>query len=268
MAGLTGAVADWLASHRGVVDRPTLRGLDLTDRVIDGLVSSGQLIPVHRGVFRLAAVVPSFEQECAVASTIHAAGAVSRRAAGRLWGLRKMGRVPLEFMLPHGNRSTIVGVSVHRCRDIQPEDIVMRDDGIRLTRPPRTAFDLAAVLDHRHLESVIGQIIDKYCSYATLQRQLDRLWVPGRPGGAKFARVLGSRPPHDRAADSDPEVALARALREAGRSVRQCPVRADNGLCSMLTWQDRANGWPLKSTTPPGTARHRRRSGIRSETVG
>jgi hypothetical protein len=107
-------------------------------------------------------------------------------------------------------------VKVYRSNSLSPEDIVERKDGIRLTSPPRTVFDLAAVLDDFALESVIEQVIDRYCSYRAIEQVADRLGTSGRRGGARFARVFGSRSATRQGSDSEPELILAKALAARG----------------------------------------------------
>ena len=67
--------------------------------------------------------------------------------AARLWKARRLPRDErIHVLVPHGRSPRLSGVVVHRCRAIAPVDITTRDDGLRLTSPPRTLFDIADVL--------------------------------------------------------------------------------------------------------------------------
>ncbi|MCU1346393.1 MAG: hypothetical protein JWL70_2659, partial [Acidimicrobiia bacterium] len=198
---------------------------------VNRLLASRQLIRVHASVFISAAHPRTMEAELVAACMAHDAAVVSHTAAGRQWGLRRMGMVVPYVTVPHGRGPKLAGVTVHRSRVLEPEDVVTRGDGIRLTSPPRTVFDLASMLDDGALASVIEQVIDQYCSYGSLVRVLDRLGAGGRPGTARFARVLGSRPADRRASDSEPELRLAEALRAVGlRCEPQYPVTLPGGV--------------------------------------
>ena len=121
---------------------------------------------------------------------------VSHLSAGRLWGLRRLGRDDRLHVTMNGRSNCVVpGAAVHRSHRIDEIDVVDRDDGIRLTSPPRTVFDLAAMLHDDAVASIIEQLLhEERCTVPTLFETGRRLGERGRTGSARFARVLQSRP--------------------------------------------------------------------------
>jgi hypothetical protein len=161
---------------------------------------------------------------------------VSHRSAGRIWKLRRLGIGPepdhIEVLHPGRAHRLLPGVVTHRCHRIEPTDVVERPDGIRVTSPARTVFDLAAVLSDERLESIIEQVVhDGLTTIAALHRTGERLREHGRNGSARFARVLGSRPIDTTTIDSDLELVVERAIMAAGlpRPHRQHPLRLVTG---------------------------------------
>jgi len=98
-----------------------------------------------------------------------------------------------------------------------PEHVHHRDDGIRLTSPARTVFDLSKHLNATDLESIIEQGLRRsQFDMAALYDVAALLCRRGRAGSAMFAAVLSSRPTWRRAADSHPEIQLRHALAAVG----------------------------------------------------
>ena len=120
--------------------------------------------------------------------------------------------------VPHFVKARVEpGVLFRRCNVLDPVDVVVRRDGIRVASPPRVLFDMSALVDDLDLESMIEQVLDrKSCTINTLYSTGRRLERSARPGSARFARVLASRPAWMAPVDSDLELRLFDALRAAG----------------------------------------------------
>ncbi len=186
-----------------------LRGLGVTVAQRERLVAEGLLLAVHKGVYRARSAPETLEGRCRVIGLGRRDAVVTGRVAGRLWGLRSMGSDPtIDVRVPHfANSLSADGVRFRRCNVIDPVDVVLRPDGIRLVSPPRLVFDLAEVLDDRALESVVEQVLDRgWCTMPTIHETGRRLCHPARPGSARFQRVVGSRPAWLKPADSDLEI--------------------------------------------------------------
>ena len=233
MHPLTQAVGSWLAGHHGVITFADLRRLGVTAAQVQRLLRTGVLRPYIRGVYRLTAAPATAAQAMALACAVGPDVVVSHVSAGRQWGLRRLGRDPRLHVLIHGRSHRLIPDAViHRCHRIGPVDVVERPDGIRLTSPPRTCFDLASTLTDERLESVIEQVVDDgMATLPTLFSTGHRLRERGRNGSARYQRVLESRPAWLKPVDSDLELQLERALLDAGlpRPLRQHPLRLPNG---------------------------------------
>lgn len=249
MLGLDADLLTWLHRHHHVASVTELRDLGLTPDRIRGLVRGGALVPVHRGVYRAAGAPLGLELQARAACAARADYVVGGVSAGHLWEFRRLPRpgAVLHVLAPPGSAPRGSGsVSVRRSSVLEPEDVVHRPDGIRLTSPPRTAFDLAASLDAAALESVVEQVIDRHCGVPTLWRTARRLEGAGRTGSAAFRRLLSSRGSWQRPAGSDLELRVLRGLEERGiRLVRQHPLVTRLGLIH-LDGADPRIGWGLE----------------------
>ncbi len=177
------------------------------------------------GVFRLGGAPQTSDQAAALACATGADVLVSHQSAGRVWGFRRLGPSQhLHVLFDGASHHFIPGAVVHRCHRIDPVDVVERPDGIRVTSPPRTVFDLAATFDDERLESVVEQVVhDGLATIPTLVATGARLRERGRKGSARFGRVLQSRPAWLKPVDSDLELIVERAIIAAGlpRPLRQ-----------------------------------------------
>jgi very-short-patch-repair endonuclease len=233
MHALTPAVAAWLSTHHGVIALSDLRRLGVTDHQIRRLLRVQVLSPYTRGVFRLTAAPETAEQRMALACAVHPRAIVSHVSAGRLWNLRRLGSDQrLHVTIPGQVQRRLPGVVVHWSHRMDAVDVVDRSDGVRLTSPPRTAFDLAWWLSDDRLASVIEQLVhDQRCTIPTLFATGRRLRASGRNGSDRFGRVLQSRPKWLRPVGSDLELRFERAVLAAGlpRPIRQHPIALPDG---------------------------------------
>lgn len=212
------ALDEWLRRHHGVVSRSALLAAGTSPRAVDRLVRSQRLVPMHEGIFRSPAHPESPLQLMVAACLLHPLAAVAFTSAGQLLGLRGMSDRRVHILVPHGVKLRLTGVVVHRCRRIDPIDVTgRRRDGIRLTSPPRTLFDAASIIGREATESAIEHALaERMCSMRTLIATSHRLAHPRRPGSREFAGVIMSRDVLRRAARSDLEVLMRRALQRHG----------------------------------------------------
>jgi very-short-patch-repair endonuclease len=233
VSAFTAQLAHWLRDHHGITSVADLDRLGASRAQRRRLVDSGVLEAVHEGVYRVATAAPSFESQCAALCAADPSLVISCTSAGRLWRLRRCAaETDIHVMTARCTKPVLHGARVHRTTALPDADVVWRPDGIRLTSPPRTAFDLARHLGDLDLESVIEQLLERqHCVVPTLYAVGRRLCRRGRPGSERFARVVSSRPAWRRPADSHPEVALRAALERAGLRglVTQPAVTLPNG---------------------------------------
>jgi hypothetical protein len=233
MASLGPSALRVIAQRHGVVTGIQLRALGLTNKQIVCLLRNGELIAERKGVFRHAAARRTLDQQLALACAASVWVAISHQSAGKVSGLRRLGRDQrIHATIPGRAHIRIPGVVIHRSHLILPTDIVERDDGIRLTSIERTIFDLASVVSDHALESIIEQAVhDDLCAISSLRVAGNALCRQGRNGSERFRRVLDSRPEWWTAVDTDLELRLEQAIVVAGlpRPIRQFEITLPDG---------------------------------------
>jgi very-short-patch-repair endonuclease len=230
---LNSSATAWLASHHAVISSTELERFGITPREIQRLLRERRLVSYIRGVYRLAGAPETTHQAAALACTCGPDVAVSHTSAGRIWGFRQLGADrQLHVLIGGPAHRRLPGATVHRCHHIDAVDLVDRADGIRVTSPPRTVFDLASVVGDERLESIIEQVLhDGLATIPTLLAIGRRLRRRGRDGSARYGRVLQSRPAWLKPVGSDLELIVERAIIAAGlpRPLRQHPIRLRSG---------------------------------------
>jgi len=216
------AANDYLSSHLGVISANRLIGLGCPSRTLANLIADGQLITMLPGVLRSAQWPCHREQILAAVCARNPAGMIGFTTAGQLWAQRRMSDPNIHFLVPHGCSPEMEGVVVHRCRRIDPIDLVQRRDGIRLSSPPRTIFDCADMIGFEATTSVLEQLLDEQkVTFGTISDTVERLYHPLRPGSKTMLAVIRSRPAWRAALQSDLEV---RVLEEMTRQNLPAPT--------------------------------------------
>jgi hypothetical protein len=218
-------LAAYLRAHHGVVAAADLADLGVTPDALRALLEAGELVAVFDGVYRHAIWPATFESACAALCATHPSVVICCGGAAQLWQYRGCTKVGLHVTTTRSGKPARAGMHVHRCRTMPAEHVHDRGDGIRVTTPARTIFDLARHVGWQTLESVIEQGIrreqfDIPALYAVGRIMCRR----GRAGSALFGAVLRSRPMWRRPVDSHPELVLRDALAAAGL-VLECQVQ-------------------------------------------
>ncbi len=195
MTQLEARLSELLATHHGVATLSELRRNGVSDDRIRHMVAIGRLRSVSRGVFVATDAPPSAVQKAALACAI-TGGVISHETAGRMWGFRGLPQADRPHITVRGEcRPRTDTATIHRSNQLTPVDIVTRGDGIKVTSPPRTCFDLAWRLPADDLESIIEQCLDRQMlTMPTPWATARRLTSIGRAGSGRFADVLSSRP--------------------------------------------------------------------------
>ena len=232
-AALERAVAARARRAHGVVTAVELLEAGAHDRWVAQRVRRGFLVPVHRGVYRMASSAPTWESSAAAA--LAAAGrsaAVSHWSAARLHDLstppRKLAR--LDVVVPNGAlRRSLHGVTVHRSRSLAAVDVVVVR-GLRVTSVARTLLDLAPQATREELERLLDDaLLRRRTTLGRLERTLDRAGARGR-GGVVALRTAAAVWGEGRY-ESIAETATARWLAQAGLELprSQYEVRDSDG---------------------------------------
>ncbi|MGB8859428.1 MAG: type IV toxin-antitoxin system AbiEi family antitoxin domain-containing protein [Ilumatobacteraceae bacterium] len=233
---------EWFRSHLGVVSAQQMVTLGCPVRTIHRMVARGELVRMQRGVYRTSQWPDERPQQLAALCATGPDVIIGLTTALKEWGLRRVDDMRLHVLTPHSASPDVVGAVVHRCRKIDPVDIVERPDGIRLTSPPRSLFDSADILGVSAARSVLEQLInDGKCTLGTFIDTTIRLGHPSRPGSRTIREVIASRPKWRKALQSDLEQrVLAEIERQAlPAPVSQCPLQLPHGPLIHLDF-----GWP------------------------
>jgi very-short-patch-repair endonuclease len=196
-------IADLAARQHGVVARGQLVALGVGPDAIDRRIAARRLQAIHRGVFAVGHRLRT--REATWMAAILAAGpdaVLGVRSAGALWRVRQSDR--LEVICPRRLRRP--GLEVHR--GALRSDEVTVEDGIPVTTPARTLFDLAAVVSFHQLEAAFNEAeYRRLTSPVSLDALLAR--YPGRRGTQAIRRVLDD---HARNGETRSRSELERAL--------------------------------------------------------
>jgi very-short-patch-repair endonuclease len=190
--------------QKGVVYREQLLSAGVTTGEIRTRLTWGRLIELHRGVYLVGAVAPQFAYEQAALFACRPGAILSHLTAASIWHLRSYGKgAPIWVTVPHSRRPRRRNVIVRRA-EVLPADIRSRK-GLRLTSPPRTVLDCAAVLDDPYeLEALVAEAnFRRLASDLEMDDQLarnrNRPGVPALreivslPGGPQRTRSPGER---------------------------------------------------------------------------
>jgi very-short-patch-repair endonuclease len=208
----------------GLVARSQLLDSGVGHRLIDQRVSSGRLLPVHRGVYALGHA--HLTDDGRMLAAVLAAGrdsAICRLSAAAAWGLcevptviqvvrsfnRRRGSRPVERTVGPGKRR----LRVHRTRHLPAEDVAILR-GFPVTTVERTLLDLAGTSDCPGVERFFSEA----CRRDVVD--FDRLWSVIARGrgwrGTRILRMLLER--------YGPEIGLTRSDLEV-RFLEECRAR-------------------------------------------
>ncbi len=188
--------------QHGVVSRAQALEAGLTDRQIDRRVASGRWVRVRRGVYRHAAVRPTWKGNL-LGACLATGGLASHRAAAYLHGIDGFRAVQLEVVVAHGRWRQLPGVRLHQTTQIERAGPIDRDK-IPCTGLARTLIDLGAVVSMRRMESAFDCVLREGkleipALYANLISHARR----GRDGCGPYREVLEARGGEERVPLSD-----------------------------------------------------------------
>ncbi|HVD87190.1 MAG TPA: type IV toxin-antitoxin system AbiEi family antitoxin domain-containing protein [Solirubrobacterales bacterium] len=187
------AVSRLAQRQHGVVTRRQLLELGMRRGAIAGRIQHGHLHEVFRGTYVWGVRRISRRGRWMAAVLAAGEGALlSHRSAARLWRIMPSAAEWPEVTCPRGRVVRKKGIALHASAvaDVEREDV----DGIPVTSPFRTVFDLAAVLDQRELERVLHEAeVRGLRDRLSLPMLLER--YPGRRGTRNLRALLGSKQP-------------------------------------------------------------------------
>ena len=177
-----GALAD--AQH-GVVARRSLLEAGVPRHAITHRLAGGRLRILHRGVYAVGhRVLTPDGRRMAGALAMGPDAVLSHQAAAAHWGLRPFGGIEVTLERQRRRRPQIRSYQLPL-----PADEITNERDVPITTPPRTLFDLAAVVPRIQVERAIHE--------ADVRRLNDRLSLPDmlrryphRRGAATIAAIL------------------------------------------------------------------------------
>ncbi len=145
------------ALNHGAVASAELRRSGISRSSVATRVHAGFFVRVAKGVY----VLPAMESALTILAAAQLAlpvGAISHRTAARLHDMR-VGARGLHLTCPPGAHHAITGVRVHESRRLESVDICLID-GLRVTTPARTLWDLANDMgENLHRDLIQEQLI-------------------------------------------------------------------------------------------------------------
>lgn len=182
-------IAELASRQHGVVAREQLLAAGIAPGVVDHRLKLGWLHPVHRGVYRVGPVMAPRAEQMAACLACGRSAVVSGRSAAALWQMPvdRPSPAAIEISVPKGTRRR-PGLRVRRIRSLRPDEIT-KLDGIPITTPARTLYDLASSVAARELERAVARAL---AGGLTKPVELRRLLAhhSGRPGSARLRAVL------------------------------------------------------------------------------
>jgi hypothetical protein len=156
--GVDRAIAAFAARQHALVTALQLRAVGLTDGAISKRAARGALFRLHRGVYSIVPP-PALSREGLFMAAVLGAGpgsALSHYSAAELRELIRE-RVASLITVVSTTQRRPAGITVHRCRHIDPRDLTTHK-GIPVTTVHRTIVDLADVVRIPHeLTAVIHE---------------------------------------------------------------------------------------------------------------
>jgi very-short-patch-repair endonuclease len=177
----------------GVVARGQLLNLGFSRKAIVGRLQRGLLHEVLLGVYVVGARRIGRKGRWMAAVLAGGKGVVlSHRSAARLWRLLPPAAERIDLTCPPGRVVRRKGIVSHESEVREDERLVK--DGIPVTSPFRTIFDLAAAVETRELERAFHEAERwEMTDRVSLPLLLER--YPGRRGARKVRALLGSSAP-------------------------------------------------------------------------
>ncbi len=191
-------------------------------------ISTGSLVPLSKGVLRVAGV-PVSDGMLAMAGVLDspASAYLSHQSAAAWWGLPGYDvRHPVHTLIPEQGRRTRTRLAVVHYHADMPEDQLRSLDGVPVVSPALTIFLLAGSQHPARTERALDNAWSKrLVTYDVLHELLGRLAIQGRNGIRVMRKLLAARPSDYVAPESGLEARTARLAADVGVDlIRQVDV--------------------------------------------
>jgi very-short-patch-repair endonuclease len=226
--------------QHGVFTTAQAEALGLDGHVLRSLQRAGVIESLRRGVWRVAGA-PATDQSVAMATVLaHGDQALlARSSAAWLWDVPGHRLDPIDVLHRRDVHQPVIGgTRTSRCVG---EDDATRRDGIPVTTPARTIFDLAGVQHPLRTRNDLNNLTSRgLLDLETLLVTLDRLAKRGRPGIALMRRLIDELEAKGTPAGSNLELRVEDLLEAAGfrQLRRQLPLYDDEGFIARVDFGD------------------------------
>lgn len=172
-------IAALAAGQHGVVTRRQLLDAGVARAAIERRLTSGLLVPLHRGVYAVGHGHIRREGRWLAATLAIPHGVLSHRDAAGLHGIRPANHRKIDVTTTRRSNDHD-GIEVHRTRVLDARDVTTTT-GIRTTTLARTLVDLAGAVPQDHLAKALRAAEDqRTLDVAEVQATMAR--TKGRPG--------------------------------------------------------------------------------------
>lgn len=231
--------------QHGVVSRKQLRNAGLSSGVVARRVAAGRLTVLSERVLRVAGAAPSeTSQLVAAVLDVDEVASVSHASSAGRWGYTGYRPLPptITGVRWTGRSAATLPHELHRPRRLLPHHVVVLD-GLRITTPTRTLFDLAALPDvwPKRIELLLDSAWSRgLVSHASLTRMLHEIGGRGRAGTVLMRELIAARPPNHRPPESNLESRFDELAKRAGFTgfERQVDVGGEAGWIGRVDFLD------------------------------
>lgn len=180
------------ARQHGVVSRAQLRQAGVPVHYFEYRLKKGSFEAIHPGVYQVGPIAAPYRREMAAVLAYGRDVVLSHQSAGSLWDLLPPtpATAPVTISTVRDVRGRYQGVQLYRVMMLGADETTSLD-GLPLTTPARTIFDLAGRLDGRGLEQVLARADRKdLLDRVQLEQLLER--YPRRRGRARLRTLLAT----------------------------------------------------------------------------
>lgn len=201
----------------GLFSRAQALSAGATQDMLDGALRSERLTSEAEGVYGLPGWPESWWREVWRAFLATGPDAVvSHETAAAIHRMTNFPRGRIVLTTKHGDHHWHGLADMRQSTDLKPEHVRIRD-GLPVTTPVRTLFDLAAVAGRERLAIAVEDAhINRQCRLEELIALYEELRRPGKHGMKKLGRILAERGPGYVPPESKLERMLLKILRDAG----------------------------------------------------
>ncbi|MEX2554310.1 MAG: type IV toxin-antitoxin system AbiEi family antitoxin domain-containing protein [Actinomycetota bacterium] len=191
--GAERAAAILAAKQHGLITRRDALTCGMSPSMIRRRIVASLLEPLSPGVYRFAAVAPTWHQALLAVCLAWGPGAViSHAAAAALWAFPGFAPGCIELIVPRGRRRSLRH-TVHRPLLLTSADVTVVH-AIPVTTPARTLFDVAGTSPRDVVEEALDDALRRgVVSLARLRWHLGEYGEMGRPGTRVLRSLVDAR---------------------------------------------------------------------------